>query len=78
MHAYCGSVRKGVCVSRLYHLPEGAGIDHMDAREAYPLTGIVVGEVPGGKGCQQDQSCFESGPMRDERESYRWGIPASD
>ena len=61
----------------LCHLPEGGGIGRKVEQEACPLTDTVVAEEQDGKECQQVQSCFEIGPKRDERESYRLGILAS-
>jgi hypothetical protein len=46
-------------------------IGHMGEQEACPLTDTEVEEELGGKEYQRVQSCFGSGPMRDERGSYQ-------
>jgi hypothetical protein len=57
-------------------LPGGAQSCRKGERVAFPSIGIVVEEEQVGKGFQQGQSCFGSGPTISEHESYQWDSPA--
>lgn len=76
MHAYYERISASQLVPPNDYIPEEVRSCHKDVTVAYPLSpliDIVVAVEQVGKVCQQDPSCFEIDPMRDELESCQSG-----